>query len=245
MNHAVDIKPMPQNVEIEESILSGCILFDDLLQDAMSFVSSNDFYKLAHRTIFQAVTAMAEKSEPVNLVSLAEFLKAQGKLEEVGGAYYLSKITDVPIPANVKSYADKLKKYAQVRAMIQLCGRTIQTCYELNIQNLDEVINDFQKEALQCGQGLLVPWKDKKELTNESIDRYQALKRGAEAKALPTGFPTLDKLTGGGFRGSKLIIIAARPGTGKTALMCNMVANMARRGIGCGVFFPGNGPDRA
>ena len=236
MNYAVDMKPAPQNIEIEQSILSGCILFDELRQDALSYVSEEDFYKKAHRIIFNAVIAMVEKSEPVELLSLSEHLKAQGKLEEVGGAYYLSKITDVPIPANVKSYADKLKKYAQVRAMIQLCGRTMQTCYELNVENLDELINNFQKNALQCGQDLLIPWKTKEELTLESVDRYQELNRGSKAKALPTGFPTIDILTGGGFRGPKLIIIAARPGIGKTALMCNLVANMARRGIGCGVF---------
>jgi replicative DNA helicase len=86
------------------------------------------------------------------------------------------------------------------------------------------------------GQSLLVPWKTKAEITRESIERYEGLNKGATAKAVPTGFPIMDNYLGGGFRGGKLVIIAARPGVGKTTLANNMMKNMCRAGYCCGYF---------
>lgn len=230
-------KMPPSNVEMEESILAGCLFNPDCRQDAITYVGVDDFYKTSHRKIFQTISEMTERGEDVDLVTVADALRNKKELNEIGGAHYLASLVDeTPIPSNVKNYADKLKKYAQVRQIIRVCGNTMSQCYEQNIADLDEVINDFQKSALNIGQTALIPWKTKAEITQNSLERYQQLNEGSTFKAISTGFPLLDRYTGGGFRGPKLIIIAARPGVGKTALADNMMYHMCRRGRSVGYF---------
>lgn len=231
-----EYKKPPQNIEIESAILAGCILFRETRQDALLYVSEDDFYKRGHKQIYQAISEMSEAGTEIDLISLTDHLRNAGTLADIGGAYYLSQITEYPVPNDVKAYADKLKKYAQVRKIIEVCGTTMGKCYDQSMDNLDELINDFQRDALLAGQGLLAPWKPMNEIMLDALERYEDLNTGAAAKAVPTGYPRMDKLFGGGFRGSKLIIIAARPGVGKTALATNMIMRQASRGYCAGFF---------
>lgn len=231
-----DIKSLPANTDLEESIIAGCLLFDETRQDALLYISPGDFYSNRCRALFETIAAMSDAGETVDTPSVVEKLKADNRLEKIGGAAEISKLLDAPIPPDVKQYADKIRKYAQLRQIMQICGNTMQECVQSNADRTEDVLNKFQAHALSIGTAKTDTWLTKQELTQESVDRYQELNEGSALKTVATGFPSLDRVTGGGFRGSKLIIVAARPRVGKTALMCNMVQNMCRRGHCCGVF---------
>ncbi|MBS3809780.1 MAG: AAA family ATPase [Desulfobacterales bacterium] len=233
----LDHKTPPQNLEMEESILAACILSDEMRQDALTYMLSQDFYSGQNRLVFETIARMEYENLPADLASVVDKLRSTGHLEKAGGAARIAKLLDyAPVPPNVCVYTDRLKRYARLRQIINICGSTLQKAMQGRADDLEDLLSEFQGKALAVGEGLSETWVAKRDLTNESIERYQELNEGSAYKSLPTGFPTLDKMTGGGFRGPKLIIVAARPRVGKTALMCNMVQNMSRRGISCGVF---------
>ena len=227
----------PHNLEIEQSILAGCILYPDMREEAISQNIGNGFYRTAHRDIFAAISDMVKSGLPVDLVSLADHMRTHGLLEKSGGAVYLARLTDEnPIPSSIPHYCDQLKKYSTLRRIINLCQKTSQECFNATTINSDDVIDRFQSLSLELDDEIKADFITKAELTQESVDRYSALRSGKSIKAVRTGFETMDRMTGGGFRGPKLVIIAARPGVGKTSLMCNLIQNQARRGVCVGVF---------
>ena len=225
------LTPPPQNIEIEESILAGCMLSPELRDDALLYLDASDFYKILNQKIFTAISKLTDANKPTDVITVADHLRNQDV-----AASEVARIMDTPLPSSVQVYADRLKRYAQLREVMQLCGHTIAACTQSNIDDLEEVLSEFQSKSLRVGQSIQTTWVEKDALGRESLQRYEELRKGSNAQSLPTGFPTLDKITGGGFRGPKLVIVAARPRVGKTALMCNMAANMAKRGIVCGIF---------
>lgn len=229
-----ELQKPPQCVDIEQSILAGCILFDEMREDALLYAEPDDFYATGHRLIFRAISEMADAGRPVDAQLLASYLHSKGLLEKAGGGLYIAKLLDAPVPSNTRAYVEQVRKHAQMRRIIQLCGKTIQTCQQSRVDDLEDVLNGFQASALSVGGRVPQTWITKEQLTKESVGRYQDLNEGGQHKSIPTGFPTLDRMTGGGFRGPKLVIIAARPRVGKTALMCNMIQHMCSKGVVCG-----------
>jgi replicative DNA helicase len=130
-----------------------------------------------------------------------------------------------------------LKEYATRRNLIDACYKIQNKAFEPS-EDFASLLGDAQRSILEVEDGCSPgeSFCSMKDLTQKSIDRYAAAKTRQEIKAIPTGFPTIVRITGGGFRGSKLIIIAARPRIGKTALMLNMASNMAKRGRQVGIF---------
>ena len=233
----MDHKTPPQNLEMEESILSACIMSAEIREDAVSLIRPEDFYSGQNRLVFETICRMTDENYPVDLTSLVDRLKSAGMLDKAGGATRIAQMLDyAPVPPNIRVYADRLRRYAQLRQIMRVCGKTLQEAQQGRIDDLESILNSFQAQALSVGDNLAESWVAKRDLTQQSMDRYQELNDGSQYKSIATGFPTLDKMTGGGFRGPKLVIVAARPRVGKTALMCNMVQNMCRRGFTCGVF---------
>ena len=225
----------PQNLKAEESILSGCLLDKEMAEDAIELLVEDDFYKPAHSKIFKAIKSLHHKQEPVDLTTVATHMIDTGQSEAIGGAAYLSVITDQPIPPNVEHYAGLIKHAATLRKTIALCSDTINTCYGGD-HSLAEVLNLLQSNALELGvDNNKQEFCTMEELSHQSFERYEAMREKTSEKSIQTGFYQLDRLTGG-LKGSKLIIIAARPSIGKTAFMCNMVENMAGGRTKVGVF---------
>lgn len=231
-----ELKPPPQNIELEESLLAGCIYFDVMRESALDLISPEDFYNTHHQNLFAAIQSMTKAGISVDARSIADWVNSQGKMKSIGGAVTIAKLLDVPVPSNAEIYCDRLKRYSQLRKIAIICGKTLQDCYAGKIDDIDTVISNFQSQAVMAGEDLTVKFVTKEALSDESLARYESLSSGTNGPSLRTGFPVLDKVTGGGFRGSKLIIIAARPRVGKTALMCNFVENICRAGHGVGVF---------
>lgn len=225
----------PHNLDAEQSVLAGCLLFEDMARDAVGMLQPRHFYKPAHSKIFHTIYKLVARNEPVTLVTVTDALRSsESRVEGLCGAAYLSELLTYPIPPNLEYYAGMIKDAATLREAIRLCSSVVAKCYQPT-DNPIEIVSALQNESLNLGlstEDRIVTMRD---LSIASYERYGALRAKDQSPVIRTGFVAVDKLTGG-FRGSKLIIIAARPGIGKTAFMCNMVENIAKKGIKIGVF---------
>lgn len=228
-----NLKIPPQNIEIERSVLSGCLQYPDFLEDAVDSILPEHFYKTPHQKLFSTIIQQYRQKNPVDSASLFTALKENKLLGEVGGATYLAQLLDIPIPSNMEYACEKLREVATLRKTIEICNKTIIACFDN--QNPKEVIDTIQKEILSVDDFSVDNFITMKELTPQSIDRYENADKGNGDYKLKTGFYEFDTLIGG-LSGSKLIIIAGRPRMGKTAIMLNMAQYMAQRGDMVGIF---------
>ncbi len=218
----------PQNIDAEESLISAILLNNDTLLDVLDILSPDDFYRSAHQKIFEAIIALAHKGEPVDLVTLADQLRNKNQLEEIGGAAYLARIVDTaPVPSNARNYAAIVRDKAALRRMISAASNIAARCLDYGTE-VDEVIDFAEHTIFEIAENKLKPsyyplGKVIKDNINAMVER-----RGNKSliSGVPSGFTKLDSLTSG-FQKSDLIILAARPSMGKTALALNIARNAA------------------
>ena len=221
-------KVPPQNLEAEESVLSAILLDNSTLLDVLETLEPEDFYRSAHAKMFTAITELFAKNEPVDLVTLANILKEKGQLEEIGGATYLAKLVDTaPLAVNAQHYARIIRDKAALRKLIEHSNAITARCFE-DSGDVDDVIDFAEKAVFEIAGN-----KNKKsfyplsQIIGHSIDALEE-RQGNKTlvTGVSTGFSRLDNLTSG-FQGSDLIILAARPSMGKTALALNIARNAA------------------
>ncbi|MDY6792181.1 MAG: replicative DNA helicase [Thermodesulfobacteriota bacterium] len=218
----------PHSIEAEESILSAMLLDNNTLLDVFDILTSEDFYKTAHKIIFSAITDLFARNEPVDLVTLSNILKEQGRLEKVGGATYLARLVDVvPLAVNAQHYARIVHDKASLRRLIEKANIISSRCFE-DRGNVDEVIDFAESSIFEISQNKTYQsFYSINKLIEVNID---TLEERQGNKALVTGVPTdfvlLDQMTSG-LQKSDLIILAARPSMGKTALALNIARNVA------------------
>lgn len=218
----------PQNVEAEESIISAILIDNNTLLDVIEILAPEDFYRSAHQKIYGAIIDLFDKTEPIDLVTLANRLKEKGQLEEIGSASYLARLVDtVPLAVNAQHYAKIVHDKASLRRLIEKSNAIVKRCYEER-GNADDVI-DFAEAAVfeiteNKSQQAFYPIS-KIILGNiETLEEKQGNR--SLVTGVPTGFSHLDNLTSG-LQNSDLIILAARPSMGKTALALNIARNAA------------------
>ena len=218
----------PQSIEAEESLLSGILIDNNTLLDVVDIISPEDFYRSAHQKIFSGIVELFSKNEPVDLVTLTNALKERGNLEEIGGAIYLATLVDtVPLAVNAKHYAKIVHDKATLRRLIEKANDIAKECFE-DRGNVDEIIDFAESSIFEISKN-----KHKQSFyrISEIIDgNIETLEERQGNKALvtgvPTGFTRLDNLISG-LQQSELIILAARPSMGKTALALNIARNAA------------------
>ncbi len=228
----------PQDIQTEQSILSSCLLDSESLTIALDILQPEDFYKTSHQKIFKTIQHLVSHKKPVDLTTVAACLLESKEINEVGGASYLSTLlTECPIAVNIETYAETVKSKAILRTLIKIQTQNISKCYEATTENTPDLLDNIQKSVLSVEVGgHKNNFISMSELTGKSYIRYENLQAGKGSKAIKTGLPSVDQITGGGFRGSKLILIAARPRIGKTSMMTSMSKNMAVRGHKVGIF---------
>jgi replicative DNA helicase len=231
-------KNLPHNVDAERSILGSVLLENRALNQAQEILREGDFYRDGHRRIFRAMEALREGSGVIDLITLKNELDRAGDLESVGGPGYIASLVDgVPKSANVEHYARIVKEKALMRALIEASHRIQTLCFEGELP-VQDVLDEAQKQIFSLAEGHLtngfVPVKELAGPTLEYIDKLHD--RQELVTGLATGFERFDELTSG-LQPTDLIVLAARPSMGKTALALNMAQNVATRlGRTVGVF---------
>ncbi len=218
----------PQSIETEDSILSSLLLDKNSLLDVIEILSPEDFYKSAHQKIFSAIVDLFEKDEPVDLVTTVNILKERNQLEEIGGAAYLAKLVDIiPIAVNARHYAKIINDKARLRRLIETTNSISKRCFE-DSGDVDGVVDFAESSIFEISKNTITPeFYPISKIIDSNIDTLEE-RQGQKSliTGIPTGFDRLDALTSG-FQASDLLIIAARPSMGKTALALNIARNAA------------------
>src|SRR5690606_33153648 len=217
----------PQAVDLEEVVLGAMMIDKKGVDEVIDIIHADVFYKDAHKYIFEAIVKLFESSEPVDLLTVSGQLKKDGKLEAVGGDFYLIKLTQkVASSAHIEFHARIIQqKYIQ-RSLIKISSEIIEDAYSDSTDVFDlldnaeaklyDVAQGNLKRSVETAQNLVILAKKK----IEEISNQEGL------SGIPSGFDKLDRLTSG-WQPSDLIIVAARPGMGKTALTLSMARNIA------------------
>ena len=220
----------PNNIEAEQSVLGAMLLDKEAISTATEFISGEDFYREAHKEIFEAIVDIYNKGEPVDLITLTEKLKTRNTLEAVGGITFLTNLMDaVPTTHNVKYYDKIVEDKSLLRKLIKSSNEIIQKSYQAE-EDIGEIIDDAEKGIFNISlnrstQGFV----HLKNILNANFDRIEQLYLNkGKITGVPTGFHDLDnKLSG--LQKSDLILIAARPSMGKSSFMMNIVQHAAVR----------------
>ncbi len=230
MNAESPARLPPQNLEAERSVLGSILLDNDAFEQITDQIQEEDFYREAHRKIFAAMRAMAEKGEAIDYLTLGEHLKTHGQLEEVGGPAAITSLTDeVPSAANVQHYARIVADKALARRLIHASSEILRAGFEES-EKLDEYIDRAEQLIFSVSQKRsalgVVPLK---ELIKDSFVTIEKLFERKEIyTGVPSGFRDLDDKTAG-FQPSDLIILASRPAMGKTSLALNFAQHAAQK----------------
>ncbi len=235
-----DYKIMPHNIEAEQALL-GCILIDSQSQgDILGMVKEDDFYTESHRSIYSSMLKIYQRSVPIDFVTLSDQLDRDKLLDKVGGLEYITSLTNVvPSAANFQYYLDIVKSDSIRRKLISAGQQIIEDAYEN--ENKDKSLQFAEKEIFDIsereGRSTLEHVGKPNGAIKKVLDKFDAIaKDPSSLKGIPTGFKEFDQITNG-LQNSDLILLAARPGVGKTSFSMNIIVNAAvESGKTCAVF---------
>ena len=228
----------PQNIDAEAALLSAVLVDNQVLNEIVDSVSAPDFYKSAHRVVYNGMIELSKNDEPIDLVTLAEWLRKKKKLQKAGGGAYLSKLIEqVPAAVNAVHYADIVREKAVLRFLIEHANAIVKRCQD-ETGNSREVIDYVERSLLEIirrdTRSSLIKVADLIDGSIDVLEKRQA--NPGRSTGIESGFGELDTLTSG-FQASDLIILAARPSVGKTALVLNFASHAAvRNGYTVGIF---------
>lgn len=212
-------RTMPHDDVAEQSVLGGMLLSKDAIADVVESLRASDFYKPAHETIYEAILSLYGHGSPADAITVADELKKRGELTRVGGASYIhTLIASVPTAANAQYYAEIVKEHAIMRRLIEAGTKIAQLGYA-NETEVDTLVDQAQAEIYAVTDGNAkedyVSFSEALEETINEIDANSNRPDGVYG--VPTDFIEFDELTGG-LHGGQMIVIAARPGVGKSTL---------------------------
>src|SRR3989344_5971367 len=230
---------IPPHDETAEASVLGAILIDkDAIAEIVDFVRPEYFYKDIHAQIFEAMINLFEKHEPVDVVTVTAELKKMGKYKDIGGSSYLAELTNsVPTSANIEFYASIVSDHFIKRKLIESSAKITVAAFE-GSRDTKSLLDSAEMEIMAIAQRRSRrDFINIKEALAESFDRLDELhKRGTNLRGVPTGFFDLDNKLAG-MQKSNLLILAARPGQGKTAFVLNIAQNLAvHEKTGVGIF---------
>ncbi len=230
-------KVPPQNLEAESSVLGGILIENDAVNQVLELLRPDDFYRESHRKIFRAIIDITDRGEPVDLITLSEFLKGKNELEPVGGTAYLASLADfVPTSANIAYYARIVREKSILRSLISTATEIATRGYEEQ-GNVEEFLDVAEKVIFEISeQKIKASFVAVGEMITDTLKLVEKLYQRKEmVTGVPTGYEDLDKITAG-LQPADLIIVAGRPGMGKTAFALNIATNAAYGGVGAAVF---------
>ena len=218
-----------ESPEAELAILGGILLDNSALDRVSALVSPEDFHDLRHQLLFKQMMALGNDRAPLDPVTLANRCEQQGDLEAVGGVEYIGQLTNIATTAvNIEHHARLVHERAEIRRLIQTCEGLADRAKKGEYDNANDLFDEAQQSVFEIGQSRQAKtFTDMSTALNEVIDRVQtAYELKSTVTGVTTGFAQLDNYTAG-FQPGDLIILAARPSMGKTALALNLACNAA------------------
>ncbi|MEK7689484.1 MAG: replicative DNA helicase, partial [Bdellovibrionota bacterium] len=211
----------PQNIQAEQALVGGLLLDNAAFDKVADRVVSDDFYRIEHRLIFEAITKLSEEGKPADVVTVSEAISRTGKLDKAGGVAYIGSLANnTPSAANITAYADLVHDAAVLRRLISISNEIVSSVYKPNGKNAGDILDHAEERIMEATD------RDRRTsgprrmsgLLSEAVDRIDVLSRTDSAyTGVPTGFHVLDEITSG-LQPSDLVVVAGRPSMGKTAL---------------------------
>ncbi|MCI5158270.1 MAG: replicative DNA helicase, partial [Candidatus Electrothrix sp. AUS1_2] len=218
----------PQNLEAEKSVLGTVLIQDKSLEKIIEILSADDFYRDSHKIIYEALLTLYQRQEPHDLVSLINLLRDQNRLEQVGGAAYLTSLTDViPFIGMLVNHARIIRDKSILRKLINTSGNVAARCYDAP-GDIDALVDEAEQVIFEIAQARKKQgFEPMSKIVPKAFDRITKLaERKEHITGISTGYDELDRMTAG-LQPADLIIIAGRPSMGKTAISMNMVQHAA------------------
>ena len=228
VNGKIDGKLPPQAIELEEAVLGALMLDNEALSDTIDILRPEYFYKLEHQKIFEAIIILFNESKPVDILTVIEELKKLGHLESIGGAFYITQLTNnVASSANTEYHARIIVEKFIQRSLIQISSTIIKDCFD-ETNDVFDLLSKAEQDLFSVTEGSLRKSYDKMSvLISNAISNIEELQNKEDGlSGVPSGFSKLDRITSG-WQKSDLVIVAARPGMGKTAFALTMCRNVA------------------
>ena len=231
-------KTLPNNLEAERSVLGAILLDDKSIHIVLETLRREDFYLESHRVVFEKMVDLVTRSRSIDLITLKDELQRSNDLERAGGAPYLAALTDgLPRAVNIEHYADIVKEKSALRRLIQISNEIMARSYESGepaeriLEDVEKAVFELANQRFRSGFIAIDPLINAVYRQIEEVANRKSTVTGVE-----TGFTELDKMTAG-LQPSDLIIIAARPGLGKTSLSLNIAEHAAlKRHLSVGIF---------
>jgi replicative DNA helicase len=223
-------RTLPHNLEAERSVLGAILLHNEAFNLAAEVIDSGDFFRDAHRRIFDRMVKLSERSDAIDLVTLKDELNKAGELDEVGGPAYIAALVDgVPRSMNVEHYARIIKEKSTLRNLIFSANKILATAYD-GAEEADVILDQAEHAIFAIADDKVRDgFVSLRELAHSSLDTIEKLHARKELiTGVPTGFTDLDEMTSG-LQQSDLIIVAARPSMGKTSLVLNIAQHVGTR----------------
>ncbi len=225
------LRTPPYNKEAEESVLGAILISKDAANVVLDKLSAEDFYVPAHQSIYEAVQVLYNSNQPIDAVTLTDQLRRQSELERIGGVRFVTELMDaVPVASRVEYYADIVEEASLRRRLMAAGGQVTDWAYQVD-EEIDTVVDEAEQAVLRVaerkiGDGLIAV----SEHIDAAIEKIEELGANtSEITGLATGFRDLDRKLSG-LQESNLVVIAARPAMGKSALAMNIAANVSTRG---------------
>jgi replicative DNA helicase len=220
------IKMQPHSIEAEQSVLGGLLLSAEGWDSVAEVVVASDFYRTGHRLIFRQITQLAEASEPVDVITVADKLEARGELDTAGGLPYLAELAqNTPSASNIRAYAQVVRERACLRKLIEAAQDIAESGFNPEGRTSDELVDQAERRIMQIAEDGFKAGgpRDVNPLLQSALVRIEELfQSGGEITGLSTGFIELDRMTSG-LQNSDLVIVAGRPSMGKTSFAMNLV----------------------
>jgi replicative DNA helicase len=231
----------PHSLEAESSVLGGLLLDNGAWDRVGDLIHENDFYRLEHRLVFTAIAHLINASKPADIITVFEQLKGQGKSEEVGGLGYLNSLAQyVPSAANIRRYAEIVRERAILRKLLTASDEIATNVFNTQGRAVDKILDEAEQKIFNIGEEgsrMKQGFQGMDTLVVDLLDRVQEMADNPnDITGVPTGFYDLDRMTAG-FQAGDMIVLAARPSMGKTALAINIAEHVAlNEGLPVAVF---------
>ncbi len=231
-------KNLPANIEAEKSVLAAILLNDENITLVADIIKPADFYSKAHHVIYESILELAQSNQRIDLVVLRDLLEKNKTLSVAGGITYLVELQeDIPSIGLVSQHAKIVKDKAILRELIRSAADIINTCYDQKIEGIDAVLDQAEKKVYQISHALASPTFVRLDvLLKKTFQQLSEMKGNREGiTGIPSGFNEFDNMTSG-MQNGDLLILAARPSMGKTALALNIALNAWNAGHAVGIF---------